>query len=141
MCKQEGCIWTVFSIKREMLLQGRAHLLGNNQTPCVRKWSYSTLLSEKHHTKSQSTFTQHLFMNVFKCVWRLLTAARLVVKAGGHEEALLGRSRRQSPLVRRKDRNHQRRELALDLLMKGGEQAGVVEGGEEEMKRKKGGKE
>ncbi len=54
----------------------------------------------------------------------LLTAARLVVEARGHEEALLGCSRRQSPLVWRKDRNHQRRELALDLLRKEGEEWG-----------------
>lgn len=58
----------------------------------------------------------------------LLTAARLVVEARGHEEALLGCSRRQSPLVRRKDGNHQRRELALDLLMKEGERVGGWEG-------------
>lgn len=79
-------------------------------------------------------------MNICKCVWRSLTAARLVVKARGHEEALLGCSCRQSPLVRRKDGNHQRRELALDLLMKEREQVG---GGREveEVKRKMGGKE
>lgn len=49
-----------------------------------------------------------------------LTAAGLVVEAGRHEETLLRRGRRQGPLVRRKDGNHQRRELALDLLRKEG---------------------
>lgn len=53
-----------------------------------------------------------------------LTAAGLVVEARGHEEALLGRSRRQGPLVRRKDGDHQRRELALDLLRKEGRKRG-----------------
>lgn len=67
----------------------------------------------------------------------LLTAARLlVVEARGHEEALLGCSRRQSPLVRRKDGDHQRRELALDLLMKEGEEVGRK--GEGGMKRERG---
>ena len=69
------------------------------------------------------------------CVWTLLTAARLVVEARGHEETLLGRSRRQRPLVWRKDRNHQRWELALDLLMKEGEQGGGEEGGEKKKRR------
>lgn len=64
----------------------------------------------------------------------LLTAAGLVVEARGHEEALLGRGRRQSPLVRRKDGNHQRRELALDLLKEEGEGAEVGWGGKKEKK-------
>lgn len=50
----------------------------------------------------------------------VLTAARLVVEARGHEETLLRSGRRQGPLVRGKDRNHERRELALDLLRKEG---------------------
>lgn len=54
----------------------------------------------------------------------ILTAARFVVEAGGHEEALLGRRRRQGPLVGRKDRDHQWRELALDLLMREAEERG-----------------
>lgn len=54
----------------------------------------------------------------------VLTAARFVVEPGGHEEALLGRRRRQGPLVGRKDGNHQRRELALDLLMREAEDGG-----------------
>lgn len=53
-----------------------------------------------------------------------LTAARLVVEARGHQEALLGCGGRQGPLVRRKHGNHQWRELALDLLMKEGEEVG-----------------
>lgn len=68
-------------------------------------------------------------------MWTLLTAARLIVEARGHEEALLGCSRRQSPLVWRKDRNHQWRELALDLLRKEGGREGERnrgEGGEKE---------
>lgn len=57
----------------------------------------------------------------------LLTAAGFVVEPRGHEEALLGRRRRQRPLVRRKDGDHQGRELALDLLMKEGGQENTHE--------------
>lgn len=71
---------------------------------------------------------------------RVLTATRLVVEARGHEEALLGCSRCQSPLIRRKDRNHQRRELALDLLIKQGEEEGGEEGRWERRRGRKGGK-
>lgn len=62
----------------------------------------------------------------------LLTAAGFVVESRGHEEALLGRSRRQGPLVRGKDGDHQGRELALDLLMReAGKEVDVGEGDEE----------
>lgn len=71
----------------------------------------------------------------------VLTATRLVVEARGHEEALLGCGRCQSPLIRRKDRNHQRRELALDLLIKEGEEEGVGWRGGEVETGGKGGRE
>lgn len=58
------------------------------------------------------------------CTEGVLTAARFVVEPGGHEEALLGRGRRQGPLVGRKDGDHQWRELALDLLMREAEEEG-----------------
>lgn len=62
----------------------------------------------------------------------LLTAAGFVVESRGHEEALLGRSRRQGPLVGGKDGDHQGRELALDLLMReAGKEVDVGEGDEE----------
>lgn len=70
---------------------------------------------------------------------RVLTAARFVVEPRGHEEALLGRGRRQGPLVGRKDGDHQWRELALDLLMReAGEGGGGVDGfgGERDEERK-----
>lgn len=60
------------------------------------------------------------------CAEGVLTAARFVVEAGGHEEALLGGGGRQGPLVGRKDGDHQWRELALDLLMREAEEGGGV---------------
>lgn len=66
----------------------------------------------------------------------ILTAARLVVEPGGHEEALLGRGRRQGPLVGRKDGDHQWRELALDLLMREAGERGVTGGGGRNEERK-----
>lgn len=59
---------------------------------------------------------------MWRRIKRILTAARFVVEPRGHEEALLGRCRRQGPLVGRKDGDHQWRELALDLLMREAEE-------------------
>lgn len=98
----------------------------NGQTlPCLVKNVWNIAHRENFYTES-CTYSQ-----MCVCVWMLLTAARLVVEARGHEETLLGRSRRQRPLVWRKDRNHQWWELALDLLMKEGERGGGERGREE----------
>lgn len=151
---RESCCYRGELVFREtvrVLVRENGHTL-----PCLVKniWNIT-------HKKLLWLCKLHLLKNVRMCLFcdcarMLLTAARLVVEARGHEEALLGCGGRQSPLVRRKDGNHQRRELALDLLMReGGEgrgwggargwwawkparEGGRLDGGREEEERERG---
>jgi len=121
---RKGVFGLFFLLRERCCCRGALVFLEKTSlTPWVgKRWSSTSLGGNIAH--EEYFYTRYVCvcvcvcMCVCVCVRTLLTAARLVVEARGHEEALLGRRRRrQSPLVWREDGNHQRRELALDLLM------------------------